>query len=173
MPIVLARIDDRLIHGQVVEGWLPTLNADRIVVASDQAAGDPIQTSLMGLALPPEVALTVLKVEDAARALTNGDWTKERVMLLLPGIGEARRLVEAGAKLPAINLGGLHDAPGRRFITPSIAISDGDRKDLQALLALRVELETRALPTDERRSVADLLQGPEPKETRERDIRPQ
>jgi len=173
MPLVLVRIDDRLIHGQVVEGWLPTLDADRIVVASDPAAGDPIQTSLMGLALPPEVSLTVLKVEETARALAAGQWAKESVILLLPGLNEARRLVEAGAALPAINLGGLHDAPGRRFITPSIALSDQDQKDLQAILDRKIEVDSRALPTDERRSMAELLRRPGSKETRERDIRPQ
>ena len=66
MPIVLLRVDDRLVHGQVVEGWLPTLGADLVVVVSDVSASDPVQSALMKMALPSGVGLLVLGVADAA-----------------------------------------------------------------------------------------------------------
>ena len=66
MPITLVRIDDRLVHGQVVEGWLPFLRAQRVLVVSDAAASDETQVMLMQLALPDEVELTVLPVAEAA-----------------------------------------------------------------------------------------------------------
>lgn len=157
MALVLVRIDDRLIHGQVVEGWLRVVQADRIVVASDAASADPLQVTLMGLAVPREVRVTVLSVADAAAALLSDQWTKDRILLLLPSPHEARRLAEAGVSFDSVNLGGLHDAPGRTFITPSLALSEQDRSDLHALLDRKIFIETRILPNDERRSVMNYL----------------
>jgi mannose PTS system EIIA component len=159
MALVLVRIDDRLIHGQVVEGWLRVVQADRIVVVSDEAAADPLQITLMGLAVPSEVRVDVLAVDPAAQALKAERWAKDRVLLLLPGLREARRLAEAGVAFESINLGGLHDAPGRKFVTPALALSPQDRKDVEDLLARGIFIETRALPNDDRRSITEELHG--------------
>lgn len=171
MALVLTRIDDRLIHGQVVEGWLRVIQANRIVVASDDVAADPLQVNLMSLAVPSDVKVMVLKVQAAADSLKAGTWEKERVLLLLPGLREARLLVAAGVALEAINLGGLHDAPGRESLSPSLALSKQDREDVAFIVSKGVEIETRALPNDEKRPIADLLgtRGG----SRARDVRPQ
>ncbi|MDO8735330.1 MAG: PTS sugar transporter subunit IIB, partial [Elusimicrobiota bacterium] len=63
MSIVLIRIDDRLIHGQIIEGWLKTVHADRILVVSDEAVHDEIQSQLMGLAVPENIKLTIADVK--------------------------------------------------------------------------------------------------------------
>ncbi len=173
MPVVLARVDDRLIHGQVVEGWLRVIQADRIVVASDEAAADPLQVGLMRLAVPVEVRVEVEKVQTVAEALKSDLWKDERVLLLLPGVAEARRLVENGARLESLNLGGLHDAPGRRPLTPFLALSQKDREDIRFLLDRNVFIETRALPTDDKRSVTDHLGKDGGDGDAARDVRPQ
>jgi PTS system mannose-specific IIB component len=155
--IVLARIDDRLIHGQVVEGWLRVVQARRIVVVSDQSAKDAFQASLMRLAVPPEVELTVLSVADSAKALLEGRWKDERVLLLMPGLPEARLLAEAGWAPEVLNLGGIHDAPGRTSYTPSLALGSKDKEDLRFLLSRKIVVEVRPLPGDERQSVEPYL----------------
>ncbi|MBI4396295.1 MAG: PTS sugar transporter subunit IIB [Elusimicrobia bacterium] len=157
MPLVLVRVDDRLIHGQVVEGWLRVIQANRIVVVSDEAAEDSFQICLMRLAVPSEVSVTVLKVQEAAKDLKEGAWAGERVLLLFPSLKEPCRLVEDGVVFESINVGGLHDAPGRTHITPSLALSEEDVECLRALLAKNVFLETRTLPKDEKRPVQELL----------------
>ena len=155
--IVLARIDDRLIHGQVVEGWLRVIQAGRIVVVSDQAAKDSFQAGLMRLAVPPEVNLTVLGVDDAAAQLKIDAWAAERVLLLMPGLKEARRLAEAGWSPEVLNLGGLHDAPGRTSYTPGLALGDEDKADLRYLLGKKIPIEVRPLPSDEKKPVEGYL----------------
>lgn len=155
--IVLARIDDRLIHGQVVEGWLRVIQAGRIVVVSDQAAKDNFQQGLMRMAVPPEVALTVLSVQEAASSLLEKKWAVERVLLLMPGLKEARRLAEAGWTPEVLNLGGLHDAPGRTSHTPALALGVEDVADLRFLLAKKISIEVRPLPSDERKPVEGYL----------------
>ena len=147
--IVLARIDDRLIHGQVVEGWLRVIQAHRILVVSDLVARDSFQAGLMRLAVPPEVNFAALSVADAAKVLASSQWKDERVVLLMPGLREARQLAEAGWVPPSLNLGGLHDAPGRVSYTPSLALSAEDKEDLRSLIARKIPIDTRALPADD------------------------
>ena len=155
--IVLTRIDDRLIHGQVVEGWLRVIQAARVLVVSDQAAGDAFQVSLMRLALPPEAGLSVLSVGKAAAALPAAAAGEERVLVLMPGLKEARRLVEAGWAPSSLNLGGLHDAPGRKSFTPSLSLGAEDKEDIRFLLSKKISVETRALPGDAPVPVEDYL----------------
>ena len=91
MDLALLRIDDRLIHGQVVIGWIPHLKTQVVVVACDEAAADATQTMLMEMALPEGIALLVLSVEEAARRLVDGS-DRRRGLVLVPGPREALRL---------------------------------------------------------------------------------
>jgi mannose/fructose/N-acetylgalactosamine-specific phosphotransferase system component IIB len=157
MSLVLARVDDRLIHGQVVGGWLPVIQAHRIVVASDPAAKDAFQVGLMRLAVPDHVALDVLTVGQVAEFLLANAWAEERVLLLLPGVRELARLVEAGVSIPLVNVGGLHDAPGRVLVAPHLAFTPAERTVLKSLVGRGMVFETRALPGDEMIPLEHLL----------------
>jgi PTS system mannose-specific IIB component len=138
----------RAISSQVVEGWLRVIQANRIVVACDQACADSLQIGLMRLAVPEGVEVDVLSVRAAAEGLAGDVWKTDRVLLLLPSPVEARRLVEAGVKLPSLNLGGLHDAPGRRMVTPRVSLGEEDLRDLRWLESHGVSLDVRPLPGD-------------------------
>lgn len=157
MPLVLARIDDRLIHGQVVEGWLRVIQAQRIVVANDRAAADPLQGGLMRLAVPDEVALDVLTVEAATARLKENAWGAERVMALFASVADAAKAVEGGAPLATINLGGVHDGPGRTSATPHLSLNPEERRTVAALLRRGVVIDTRSLPTAENTPVQTLF----------------
>ena len=103
----------------------------------------------MRLAVPPEVELSVFPVDEAARELAADPWGAERVMVVMPGLKEARRLVEAGWTPASINLGGVHDAPGRAGYTPSLFLGPEDKEILRFLVARKIPVDTRALPMDE------------------------
>jgi mannose/fructose/N-acetylgalactosamine-specific phosphotransferase system component IIB len=109
----------------------------------------------MRLAVPPEVQVEVMGVQPAAAALKQDEWIRKRVLLLMPSLREARRLVEAGAVFDSLNVGGLHDAPARTFLTPSLALGPQDWEDIEVLLKKNISIETRALPADERRPVEE------------------
>jgi mannose/fructose/N-acetylgalactosamine-specific phosphotransferase system component IIB len=157
--LALVRIDDRLIHGQVVGGWLPVVQAERIVVASDRAAADPLQTGLMRLAVPDHVDVDILTLDQAAAQLKSGTWGKERVMLLLSGVHELDRLMTLGASILHVNLGGLHDAPGRRMVAPHLAFTREEKEVLARLISEGVSFETRPLPGDAPVPVEELVPG--------------
>jgi PTS system mannose-specific IIB component len=158
MDLVLLRIDDRLVHGQVVIGWIPHLRAQAVVVASDAAAADATQTMLMEMAMPDGVALHVLPVDEAARRLQN-EADARRALALAPGPREALRLLELGVNCAGVNVGGLHYTAGRVQLGKAIFLDDQDREALRAIARRGVSLEGRALPGDSAMDVSAMLGG--------------
>jgi mannose/fructose/N-acetylgalactosamine-specific phosphotransferase system component IIB len=159
MPIALLRIDDRLIHGQVVEGWLPHLEADLVVVVSDAAAADPVQSALMKMALPAEVGLLVASAKDAPAALRSPQAQKRRILVLVPGPAEALSLLEGGVGVERINVGGLHYTVGKVQLGRALFLDERDRRALRAIADRGVRLEGRPLPTDREEDLAAALGG--------------
>jgi PTS system mannose-specific IIB component len=159
MAIVLLRIDDRLIHGQVVEGWLPTLDADTVVVVSDAAAADPVQTALMKMALPPSVALSVLKVADAPAALAAPQAAARKMLVLVPGPAEALALLKGGVAVDRVNVGGLHFTAGKVQLGRALFLDEKDKAALRAIADRGVRLEGRPLPSDPEEHLESFLGG--------------
>lgn len=157
MALALLRIDDRLVHGQVVEGWIPHLKCDAVVVASDAAAGDELQVSLMRLALPEDIALEVLTVEQAAHHPCFRADHPKKTLVLAPGPRETLRLLEEGASFSRVNVGGLHYSAGKVQLGKAIYLDEADRLALLGLHERGVQLEGRALPTERETDLMDML----------------
>ena len=158
MTLSLVRIDDRLIHGQVVEGWLPALSACRVLVVSDQAAVDATQAALMQMALPESVGLEICSVKDAPEAVRRAAAGPEPVLVLAPGPAEVLALLRAGVRLEAVNVGGLHYAAGRVQLGKAIFLGEEDLRDLKAIADQGVRLEGRAVPSDTSQDIMGLIQ---------------
>ncbi len=140
------RIDSRLIHGQVVEAWLPALKVARVVVADDEAAGSPLMRAAMGLAVPPGVQVDISRLEDVPFARLDQDGV--RTLLLLRDVAALWRARSRGLVLRHLNLGNVHHAPGRRAVSASVYLSAEEVEQLRALTASGVEVEARGVPTD-------------------------
>ena len=159
MGVTLLRIDDRLIHGQVVEGWVPFLKVDLVIVVSDTAAGDEIQTALMKMALPAAVGLLVLSVIEAGAVLKSEKISARSALVLVPSPSEALALVENGVAIKRINVGGLHHTVGKVQLGRALFLDEKDRLALRALAAKGVRLEGRALPADAEENLSAVLEG--------------
>lgn len=149
MAVVLVRIDDRLVHGQVVEGWLKAIRATAIIVASDQVAADETQTALYFLAVPQGIKLRCLSLEDAAQSWSDPAWKKERVLVLVSTPQDVVTLVEKGAQMESVNVGGMHYREGRVQILKAVSVDEKDVAALKSLLKRGILLEARPLPLDE------------------------
>ena len=149
MTIELLRIDDRLVHGQVVEGWLKALRVNHIVVASDTVEADDTQKALYLLAVPHGVQLTCLTLAEAAQAWKANRWKNDRVLVLMSTPEDALALYEAGAPVSSVNLGGLHYREGRVQVLKGISLDERDIRALKTLAAKKIMLEARPLPLDE------------------------
>ncbi|MFI5362128.1 MAG: PTS system mannose/fructose/N-acetylgalactosamine-transporter subunit IIB [Elusimicrobiota bacterium] len=159
MPIALLRVDDRLVHGQVVEGWLPSLQADLVLVASDAAAADEIQCALMKMAMPPSVGLLALGVAAAAQALRSGPAAARRTLVLVPGPAEALSLLRNGVDVDRINVGGLHFTVGKVQLGRALFLDEKDKDALREIAARGVRLEGRPLPSDPIEDLAPMLRS--------------
>ncbi len=150
MSIVLIRIDDRLIHGQIIEGWLKTVHADRILVVSDEVVDDKIQKQLMGLAVPENVKLTIADVKDSVEIINAGHDTQERILVLVPDIETVLKMIKLKADIESLNLGGLHWSQGKTQYLKAVSLDEKDIEQLKEIKKRGIEIESRALPMDDR-----------------------
>lgn len=156
MPIALVRIDDRLIHGQVVESWIPLIHAEKVCVISDSAATDETQKALMELAIPEGVHLEVLSITEATKSFLSKE-SAQRILVLAPSPKEILALLEKGVRFAQVNVGGLHYSAGRVQLGKVVYISEEDRDALRGILNRGVALEGRGVPSDEPMDIAHLL----------------
>jgi PTS system mannose-specific IIB component/fructoselysine and glucoselysine-specific PTS system IIB component len=159
MAILLCRVDDRLIHGQVVVGWGAQLDLEFIAVIDDELAGSDWEQDLYRAGLSESIEARFLTVEEAVTAVP--EWAQDgaRGFVLTRDLSSMRRLAEEGA-LDGIevNLGGLHDAPGRRRVLPYLFLSDQDRSELQRLRRAEISVIARDVPSARKIELEELLE---------------
>jgi PTS system mannose-specific IIB component len=166
--LMLVRIDDRLIHGQVVEGWVNFLKATCILVADDAVAASPAQRSIMELAVPEGIKVVVGGVADICARLGSSALAKDRVILLFSNPADVLRSLDLGLQCPVVNLGGLHFMPGRRRILDVLAVDDAERSALQEIMRRGVKVEIQTIPSERPQPLGKVLgeavreQGPHP-----------
>ena len=158
MPIVLFRVDERLIHGQVVVGWGGPLHADRIVVVDDDIADSPWEQELYCLGVPPEIEASFVGVPDARRLLVAWRGDPRRIVVLVRDLPTVAKLAEDGLlRDEEVNLGGIHHAVGRDRVLPYLYLSPADRVQLRTLRDGGVRLSARDLPGSRRVPLDELL----------------
>ena len=147
MPIVLLRVDERLIHGQVVVGWGEQMHMDRLVVVDDAINASAWEQELYCLGVPPTMDALFVTVDDARRQLSNWRGDPRRVTVLLRDCESLARLAEGGSlEGMEVNLGGLHAAPGRERVLPYLFLSPEDREHLRGIGSLGLSISARDLP---------------------------
>ena len=155
MSWMIHRIDDRLIHGQVLIAWGERLHPRRIVIADDAAAADPWERELLGSAAPG-VEVEIATIAAVAAAYDREATRDGGAFLLVRDLASARRLVENGARVPRWTIGGLHYAPGKDKVNEYVYLNAGDRRDARALLERGVALELQDVPATSPLPLADL-----------------
>jgi PTS system mannose-specific IIB component/fructoselysine and glucoselysine-specific PTS system IIB component len=156
MPIALYRIDDRLIHGQVVVGWGQPLELRFIVLVDDEVAGSEWEQELYRMGVPPEMSVHFLTVDDAARELPLFQADSHAGIVLVGDIGTMTRLVNnAAGSIRAVNVGGVHHSPGRTARLRYVFLTPAEEEGLRAIEHLGAQVtaqdvpSTRAVPLDE------------------------
>jgi PTS system mannose-specific IIB component/fructoselysine and glucoselysine-specific PTS system IIB component len=157
MAIVLCRVDDRLVHGQVVVGWGRPLDLHRIVLVDDEVRANPWEQELYRMAAPPEIAVEFASAEAAAPKLAEWDASRERVLVLVGTIALACELErQAPGALHRLNLGGIHAGPGRRERLRYLYLSDEELAMLQGLARRGMQISAQDLPTSRQVPLSDL-----------------
>jgi len=160
MPIVLFRVDERLIHGQVVVGWGGPLHADRMVVVDDELAASPWEQELYCLGVPPEIEAQFRTVDAARGELAGWKEDPRRTIVLVRDVATARRMAESGALAgEEVNLGGIHHDDGRAQVLPYLHLRPDERAALHEIAALGATVAARDLPASRRVPLDELAGG--------------
>lgn len=142
--IVLTRIDNRLIHGQVASQWAKKVQAEVLLVANDEAAADTFRQELMNMAAPANVKTMYVSIEKAAEVLAEtGD---KRVLIIVANPMDACRLEKEGVDLARVNIGNMHMAEGKHQVATTVAVDDTDKEYLKELTDHGCELFIQRVP---------------------------
>ena len=157
MPnIVLTRIDNRLLHGQVATQWTKAIGANLILVANDEVSQNKMRQGLMDMAAPTGVATRYWTIQKTIDTI-NKAADRQLIFLSCENPTDVLKLVEGGVPINKVNIGNMHMAEGKRQVAGTVAVDD---KDVEAFKDLRdkgVELEIRKVPTESKESIEKLF----------------
>lgn len=140
------RVDNRLVHGQVIEAWLPYLRAKRLVVINNALAENLYQQQIMRLAIPGRVEV-IFATLDAAKALYDRMLSEGKsALFLMKNCQDARRLYNLGIGMSKLNVANMHYSPGKRQLCAHISASDEDVSCFQFFREHDVSLDFRCIP---------------------------
>lgn len=145
--IVLTRIDNRLIHGQVATQWCSAIGANLILVANDEVAENKMRQGLMDMAAPSYASTrywTIQKTIDTIHKASD----KQKIFIVAESPSDVLALVEGGVPITKVNVGNMHMAEGKRQVSQVVAVDDKDVEAFKKLRDLGVELEIRKVPTE-------------------------
>lgn len=148
MIICLARIDDRLIHGQVVTRWAKEYNIKRIIVVNDEIAKDTIRNTLIKQATPPGITAHIVDINKFIRVYNNPKYSKEKVIILFNNPSDVLRLIEKGIPITSVNIGGMAFYQGKKQINNAVSVNKIDITAFKKLNHYGIILEIRKVPSD-------------------------
>ncbi|MCX7957338.1 MAG: PTS sugar transporter subunit IIB [Endomicrobia bacterium] len=150
----IIRVDDRLIHGQVVEGWIKPLNIDTIVICSDLVACDIIERTLFEMSTPKHVKLECNTIVSTAEKIINNSYEKINTLILISSLEDLYNLVIEARKIssnyifPPVNIGGIRYCEGRKQLYKALCLNKQDLQVIKELNDLGIVLEYYLLPLD-------------------------
>jgi PTS system mannose-specific IIB component len=157
MSIVLARVDNRLIHGQVLEAWIPNTKANCIVVANDEIAHAGMRKMLMAAAVPRGIQVIIETIEDSTRFVLSPDNSSLRVMVLFASPDDALHAYCLGLHFPQLNLGNLHRPQGVQQLGCTITLDNADISSLTELESKGVDINLQCVPSDRLRGWRSMI----------------
>ena len=147
MPnIVLTRIDNRLIHGQVATQWCGTVDANLLLVANDDVASNDLRQGLMKMAAPSYAQTRFFTVEKTCAIIGKAS-PAQRIAIICENPHDVLKLVEGGVPIKSVNIGNMHMAEGKRQVATSVAVDDADVAAFKRLQELGVELYIQRVPS--------------------------
>lgn len=146
--VVLARIDQRLIHGLVVNQWAPALQVKRFMVVDDVLCNNDDIKASMRMAKPAGTGVSVISTETAITNFKAGKYDGQRVLVLVKESETLIKLMEGGVEIPKVDLGIMFNEDGREAVTKFIALNDKERADLQTIKDKGIPVVIQYVPTD-------------------------
>lgn len=154
--IVFTRVDDRLIHGQVMTGWIQYTGASKVVVIDDKVAKDMFMASIMQASMPAKIKLKILGIDDAASYLQK-DADDEKLFLLVKTPIVLAELIKKGVDIKQIGVGGMGAKADRTKLYRNIAASEEERAVLREMLEQGIDAFIQVIPDSDRVDLKSVL----------------
>lgn len=157
MPnILLTRIDNRLVHGQVGVTWAGSLDANLVLVANDAAAADPVQQNLMDMVVAEGVQTRYFTLQKTIEVIHKAS-DKQKILIVCKTPQDVLTLVKGGVPITAVNVGNMHFSEGKRQIHKTVSVDDADVATFRDLLSLEVICEIRRVPDEAGELISKVL----------------
>ncbi|EQK45142.1 MULTISPECIES: PTS galactosamine transporter subunit IIB [Paraclostridium] len=157
MPnIVLTRIDNRLIHGQVATMWSSSVGANLLLVANDEVSQNEFRQGLMDMAAPSFAQTRYFSIEKTINIINRAS-ESQHIAIICENPQDVLKLVEGGVPIKKVNIGNMHMAQGKRQVSKAVCVDDNDVDAFKKLKALGVELEIRRVPSESAESIDELF----------------
>ncbi len=157
MEFSLVRVDSRLVHGQIIETWLPFLKATRIIVVNDEVAGNFFRETVIRMAVPRDVEVLIYGVEEFGRSDAASQKENAKAIVLFSGVNDVVRSWAAGFRFMKLNIGNLYSENWILQCSTSVCLAEEDIAHVRFLLDAGVTVELRSVPSDKVVDVRNLL----------------
>lgn len=157
IDVRLARIDSRLLHGQVATAWTKSVQPNRIIVVSDGVAKDELRKTLLVQAAPVGVKVNVVPIQKLVDVWDDPRFASVKALLLFETPQDVAAAVKGGVKLDKVNIGSMSHSEGKRMVTNAVAVDDEDVKTLEYLRDQGITFDVRKVPSDQSKDIFDLL----------------
>jgi len=157
MEFSLVRVDSRLVHGQIIETWLPFLKATRIIVVNDEVAGNFFRETVIRMAVPRDVEVLIYGVEEFGRSDAARQVKNEMAIVLFSGVNDVVRSWAAGFRFGKLNIGNLYSENWVLQCSTSVCLADEDIAHVHFLIDAGVTVELRSVPSDRVVDLRNLL----------------
>ncbi|WP_284119805.1 PTS sugar transporter subunit IIB [Streptococcus canis] len=158
LKINLARIDTRLLHGQVATAWTPASKADRIIVASDEVAQDDLRKQLIKQAAPGGIKANVVPISKLIEASKDPRFGNTHALILFQTPQDALRAVEGGVEIKELNVGSMAHSTGKTMVNNVLSMDKEDVATFEKLRDLGVTFDVRKVPNDAKKNLFELIQ---------------
>jgi mannose/fructose/N-acetylgalactosamine-specific phosphotransferase system component IIB len=157
MNVVMIRVDDRLIHGQILESWLPYLKAQCVVVANDTLAEDQFQMAILSMAVPERIKLRMVNVDSVKELVTDPELSGKTTLVIVSSVLDAYRIVQNEIISCRINLGNMRSSEADKQLMYSFWVSKEDIIMLKEILAKGISVNLQSVPREKEIDIKYIL----------------
>lgn len=148
MDITLVRVDNRLVHGQILEAWVPYTRSSAIVIVDDHVASDLFRETVIRMAVPREIEVLISNVEDFAENFKYTKGQGRKTIVLFSSLADAFRAFQGGFVFDRLNIGNVYSEDCLKQCSPSVMLDAEDVKTIETFLEQGVQIDVRCVPRE-------------------------
>lgn len=154
--ILMTRIDNRLVHGQVGVTWANTLAANLVIVANDDVVNNVMQQQLMSMVLPDTIGIRFFTIEKTCRIIDKAA-PHQKIFIVVKTPQDVLRLIENGVPINQVNVGNMHFSEGKKQITSTVSVDEDDIATFKKIKEYNVECFIQGIPGEKKQNIYDLI----------------